>query len=89
MARLEDFTEGSLVLRIIPHLVSRETREGQVFQRLFEKLEEEKAALSGRVFDILGKVTFDNMPFRDLLVEAIQAIRYGNDLATRARGGGS
>lgn len=64
------------------NLVSQETREGQVFQRLFEKLEEEKAALSGRVFDILGKVTFDNRPLRELLVEAI---RYGNDPATRAR----
>ena len=64
------------------NLVSQETREGQVFQRLFEKLEEEKAALSGRVFDILGKVTFDNKPLRELLVEAI---RYGNDPATRAR----
>ena len=64
------------------NLVSQETREGEVFQRLFEKLEEEKAALSGRVFDILGKVTFDNKPLRDLLVEAI---RYGNDPATRAR----
>ena len=64
------------------NLVSQETREGEVFQRLFEKLEEEKAALSGRVFDILGKVTFDNKPLRDLLVEAI---RYGNDPATRAK----
>ena len=64
------------------NLVSQETREGVVFQRLFDKLEEEKTALSGRVFDILGKVTFDNKPLRDLLVEAI---RYGNDPETRAR----
>lgn len=64
------------------NLVSKETREGMVFQRLFEKLEQERAALGGKVFDILGKVTFDNMPLRDLL---IQAVRYGSDPAVRAR----
>ena len=37
--------------------VGSETREGDVFQRLFEKLEIERAALGGRVFDILGEVT--------------------------------
>lgn len=59
------------------NLVSRETREGQVFQRLFEKaLEEERDALGGKVFDILGKVVLDNKPLRELLIEAI---RYGND----------
>ena len=58
------------------NLVSRETREGQVFQRLFEKLEEERSALGGKVFDILGKLSFDNKPLRELLIEAI---RYGND----------
>ncbi len=57
------------------NLVAKETREGAVFQRLFAKLEEERAALGGKVFDILGKLTFDNKPLRELLVEAI---RYGN-----------
>ncbi len=64
------------------NLVANETREGDVFQRLFAKLEQERQALGGKVFDILGKVTFDNKPLRELLVEAI---RYGNDPATRAR----
>jgi len=64
------------------NLVSKETREGAVFQRLFEKLEEERSALGGKVFDILGKLTFDNKPLRDLLIEAI---RYGNDPKVRAR----
>lgn len=64
------------------NLVSRETREGMVFQRLFEKLEEEREALGGKVFDILGKMTFDNRPLRDLLIEAV---RYGNDPEVRAR----
>lgn len=64
------------------NLVSNETREGMVFQRLFEKLEQERTALGGKVFDILGKVTFENRPLRDLLIEAV---RYGNDPNVRAR----
>lgn len=64
------------------NLVAKETREGQVFQRLLDKLEEEREALGGKVFDILGKLTFDNRPLRDLLIEAI---RYGNDPDVRAR----
>ena len=31
-----------------------------VFQRLFDKLEEERTALGGKVFDILGNMTFEN-----------------------------
>lgn len=64
------------------NLVSRETREGMVFQRLFEKLEQERDALGGKVFDVLGKVTFNNRSLRDLLIEAI---RYGNDPTVRDR----
>jgi SNF2 family DNA or RNA helicase len=64
------------------NLVSQETREGMVFQRLFEKLEQEREALGGKVFDILGKVTFNNRSLRELLIEAI---RYGNDPDVRAR----
>ncbi|MDL2285862.1 DUF3883 domain-containing protein [Desulfococcaceae bacterium OttesenSCG-928-F15] len=64
------------------NLVSRETREGMVFQRLFEKLEQERESLGGKVFDILGKVSFNNRSLRELLIEAI---RYGNDPEVRAR----
>lgn len=64
------------------NLVANETKEGFVFQRLFAKLEEERQALGGKVFDILGKVTFDNRSLRELLIEAI---RYGNDPQVRAR----
>lgn len=64
------------------NLVSQETREGAVFQCLFKKLEEERLALGGKVFDILGNMTFDNRPLRDLLIEAI---RYGNDPEVRQR----
>ncbi|ACL18702.1 helicase domain protein [Desulfitobacterium hafniense DCB-2] len=64
------------------NLVSKETREGMVFQRLFEKLEQEREALKGKVFDVLGKVSFDNKSLKDLILEAV---RYGNDPAVRAR----
>ena len=64
------------------NLVANETREGFVFQRLFAKLEEERQALGGKVFDILGKMTFENKSLRDLLIEAV---RYGNDPEVRAR----
>lgn len=64
------------------NLVASETREGFVFQRLFAKLEEERQALGGKVFDILGKVSFDNRSLRELLIEAV---RYGNDPEVRAR----
>ena len=63
------------------NLVAMQTREGAVFHRLFEKLEVERAALGGRVFDILGEV-FDNESLRDLL---IRAIRHGEDPVERAR----
>lgn len=62
------------------NMVAAETREGDVFQRLFEKLEIERAALGGRVFDILGEV-FEDRSLKDLLIEAI---RYGADPAKRA-----
>ncbi len=64
------------------NLVSQETREGMVFQCLFKKLEEERSALGGKVFDILGDVTFNNRSLRELLIEAI---RYGNDPEVRKR----
>ena len=64
------------------NLVSQETREGMVFQCLFNKLEEERVALGGKVFDILGDMTFENKPLRELLIEAI---RYGNDPKVRER----
>lgn len=64
------------------NLVAAETREGEVFTRLFEKIEEERRSLGGQVFDILGKVTFDNRPLRDLLIEAI---RYGDRPDVRER----
>lgn len=63
------------------NLVAHETREGQVFQRLLEKLEQERASLGGRVYDVLGQV-FAGDELKRLLVEAI---RYGNQPEIRRR----
>ncbi|WP_028875110.1 helicase-related protein [Tepidiphilus margaritifer] len=63
------------------NMVASGTREGDVFQCLFRKLENERQALGGRVFDILGEV-FEDKPLKDLLIEAI---RYGEDPDVRAR----
>ena len=64
------------------NLVAKDTREGEVYHRLLEKLDEERRALGGQVFDILGRLTFDNRPLRELLLEAI---RYGDKPEVRAR----
>ena len=63
------------------NIVANETREGEVFQKLFDKIEIEKEALGGKVFDVLGEA-FDNVSLRDLLV---QAIRYGEDPKVKAK----
>jgi SNF2 family DNA or RNA helicase len=56
------------------NLVAEETREGDVYRTLLEKLEQARQALGGQVFDVLGKLQFDGKPLRELLLEAI---RYG------------
>jgi superfamily II DNA or RNA helicase len=64
------------------NLVAEETREGDVYRRLLEKLEQARQALGGQVFDVLGKLQFDGKPLRELLIEAI---RYGDQPEVRAR----
>jgi hypothetical protein len=64
------------------NLIADETREGDVYRRLLEKLDEARSALGGRVFDVLGKLQFEGMPLRDLLVEAV---RYGQSPEVKAR----
>ncbi len=63
------------------NLIAKETREGDVFQKLFDKLEVEKQALGGKVFDILGEA-FENRSLKELLIEAI---RYGESPEVQAR----
>lgn len=55
------------------NLVASNTREGAVFERLLEKIEEQRKAYGGKVFDVLGEA-FADTPLRDLLLDAI---RYG------------
>src|SRR6185503_4055542 len=64
------------------NLVAEETREGDVYRRLLEKLEEARRALGGQVFDVLGKLQFEGRPLKDLLIDAI---RYGEQPEVRAR----
>jgi hypothetical protein len=63
------------------NLVAEDTREGQVFQRLFEKLEEQRRALGDQVFDVLGEA-FSGKALRELLIDAV---RYGEEPQVRAR----
>ncbi|MGB8827819.1 MAG: helicase-related protein, partial [Dehalococcoidales bacterium] len=63
------------------NMVAYETREGAVFRQLFEKLEIQRQALKGKVFDVLGQI-FEEVSLRDLLLEAI---RYGDQPEVRAK----
>ena len=64
------------------NLVAEETREGDVYRRLLEKLDQARQSLGGRVFDVLGKLLFESRSLKDLLIEAI---RYGELPEVRAR----
>ena len=64
------------------NLVAEETREGDVYRRLLEKLEHARKALGGQVFDVLGRLQFEGRPLRELLIEAV---RYGDLPEVRAR----
>jgi len=67
------------------NLVADDTREGDVYRKLLEKLEQARQALGGQVFDVLGKLAFESdgkvMTLRDLLIDAI---RYGDLPETKA-----
>jgi superfamily II DNA or RNA helicase len=64
------------------NLVADETREGDVYHTLLDKLEQARQALGGQVFDVLGQLQFEGRPLRDLLLEAIC---YGERPEVRAR----
>jgi superfamily II DNA or RNA helicase len=63
------------------NVVAEETREGDVLKRLLEKIEEQREALGGGIFDILGRL-FRETRLRDLLIDAV---RYGDDPDVKAR----
>ena len=64
------------------NLVAADTREGDVYRTLLDKLEQARFSLGGQVFDVLGKLQFAGRPLRELLVEAI---RDGDRADVRAR----
>jgi superfamily II DNA or RNA helicase len=63
------------------NLVAADTREGEVYARLLEKLEAAREALGGRVYDVLGEL-FEGTALKDLLFQAIQ---YGEQEDVKAR----
>jgi superfamily II DNA or RNA helicase len=63
------------------NLVAEGTREGDVFLRLLEKLDQMRRTYQGKVFDVIGEV-FQDRPLSELLVEAI---RYGDLPETKAK----
>jgi SNF2 family DNA or RNA helicase len=64
------------------NLVAKDSREGEVYHSLLEKIDEERKALGGQVFDVLGQLTFEDRPLRELLLDAI---RYGDRPETKAK----
>nr|WP_255499427.1 helicase-related protein [Aeromicrobium senzhongii] len=63
------------------NLVAANTREGEVFTRLLEKLDQMRETYGGKVFDVLGEA-FNDTPLRNLLLDAIQ---YGERPDVRAK----
>lgn len=63
------------------NIVARDTREGEVFRRLLDKVQEQRAAYGGKVFDVLGK-PLGNISLAELLRDAI---RYGERDEVRQR----
>ncbi|MFE7128356.1 helicase-related protein [Streptomyces sp. NPDC057617] len=63
------------------NLVAADTREGQVFQRLLDKIEAQSKAYDGKVYNVLGEL-FEGEPLRGLLLEAI---RYGDRPEVKSR----
>ncbi|RMI45421.1 DUF3883 domain-containing protein [Streptomyces triticirhizae] len=63
------------------NLVATDTREGAVYHRLLDKIEQQRIAYRGQVFDVLGEA-FEEQPLHELLMEAV---RYGDQPEVRAR----
>ena len=53
------------------NLVAHETREGQVFTRLFEKIEQQRKVYGDQVYDVLGD-SHVSISLKDLLIKAIK-----------------
>ena len=55
------------------NLVTGDTREGEVYQRLLEKMDIANRALNDTVFDVLG-AAFSGRTLRDLMIEAVREV---------------
>ena len=65
------------------NLVAVETREGEVFKTLLDKIEQQSDAYNGNIFNVLGQgKPFNEKSLRDLLQDAV---KYGNDPEVRAQ----
>ncbi|WP_165807019.1 DEAD/DEAH box helicase [Nocardioides currus] len=63
------------------NLVATDTREGAVYERLLTKMEAQREAFQGKVYDVLGEA-FEDDPLSEML---LKAIRYGDDPKVRAQ----
>ncbi|QRV03059.1 DUF3883 domain-containing protein [Arcanobacterium phocisimile] len=65
------------------NMVARDTREGDVFARLLDKIKQMSIAYNGSLFNVLGEGdAFQEKSLRDLLIEAI---RYGDQPQVKAK----
>ena len=65
------------------NLVASDTREGEVFVRLLQKIETMSTAYNGNLFNVLGESgAFGEQSLKDLL---LKAIRYGDDPQTKKK----
>ena len=63
------------------NLLAQDTREGEVYIQLLEKLDNARTALGDKVFDVLGQL-FTGRSLRELLMDAVL---YNADPAVKAR----
>jgi len=78
MGRIHRYGQNREVYVI--NLVAKDTREGKILVRLFEKLEEIRSALgSDKVFDCLGEV-LQNKNLAQLLLEAAASARSSDEI---------
>ena len=63
------------------NFIANGTREGDVFAKLFTKIDEQRKMLGDGIFDILGEF-FRDVPLRDLLLDAV---RHNESAEVRSR----
>lgn len=62
---------GQMQICYLWNMVANKTREGNVFVRLFEKIEEQRKVYGDQIYDILGDAEI-NRALQELLIKAIQ-----------------